>query len=1535
MCWSEQHFQFLTGVISAILAKACNKSNLKAETARTTFSVLAKSLEAKDTYVFCKWMNVFFEAPEHRAAEVCALFGTLRSFRAQYISGDSKTPLFPIANIAAERTHDWFDTVVSHLAGVGANEQLSEEDKRLYSSVVRVVAEEKTADTDTLYQTMKLPILSRVFEAAELLDLHMDFCERFAGEETEKFKEAFGALAATLSAVKSSMVQPTETQTSKFIMLLVSAILDESMAASVDIALANLPASELLQKLFAGVAGAKDRKAQLVANISAQQNWLNVLTQLRICWENTWRMRSVNSGKIAELLLAVFPGLKQYYEFFLNDIIVLFHDYTTLLLSMSAEVTQPWVGTLVSEIIKMFPSLEDPRLSLVQQRKLFVILENAYLFLISHKQFHTSLPVVLNKHFRTQAVQFHIYLLLKHPEASVPLIRVVCIMLKQQEKAEVQAKLPLLFAVVFTLRSALPSVRRAGLELAQTLQLVKAKCDSPLKATREFFARLRGWTELSPAGESEWEAKDLTDEKINMVLAKIVGFSEELALDKDQVLNLMPEVIQQDGLAGYFILGALALPLPAKINEFYLTLIRAKNSADLFPHFVRALSALDSLDNSHFAPLLKILLLHISPRLTSAHLPILRSLADRILKLEHLAQEQLDALLTLFRTMAGVTLPHPNPDEAVLVDMLLRAMRNKAIMSIKTALQQILGERSGDSLAQFIAKNALGKLDKYASDLYTIYESVLTGQKGAATEEMMKVSLELLGECKEKLGQTANPREYMLELLFSFIGRHIAAQSKFLVQYKKTLLECFRSHFEGYIESAAAMSGPSEHALRAVKTELYAAVGLADSADLYTDLMHIFEEKIKPGEGQEQLVETAVKLEGELLTGVIASMRANVQLSYALLRTFVSHICGSGASADAQAELMQRWIPTQEGPETKAKLVSVVCIGVCECVAAGAETAMATLKLLIGRIEPQCAIETFVSVLAFAYQLSQSGVDAATAAKGKEKAKDTVEALAQNIDELRDLVPIAKLETRVVSSKPTELIKYLNVVMSLIIACLEERKIVGRCATDLPLETSMGTFGPGYVLLVLFYYQVCKTYKASGSSGSSALAKLYRALIRSVQNTMESLETMLSKGCACELARNLLRWRRADTMKATMRILKMLVERSSAANGDVRAWQDPRVQYQFKRVLEDVVEGIAALNGNDGKSAKDIQCLQLLVALATNAVSMHMPECEDVCIKLVPKSMEGLLEKETTIKFPMLFTAVYLCYAALFKSYSTQMVLHAETLINHIHKSLATATGKLPRDLSNDSEQFRTNSAIVTACLKTLNTLTQTVPQFIDTYVSTVVGTLMKLPDLEREEQTALCKSIGKNVPSKSVIFALAENYDAYQRLEGLGQIKNYLTVLEECCANFTSAYISANYGSVFDLLLILMPYSQFYFDLHKTEHPEIGQIESSILSVIWRSHSTRLGAIGVRGEAERAPVQGGLPEAGEVGAEEGIFLRVRIRLLSASLHHVPQGGHQAGRGDPAQPLPALSCALSTVPGGDREWRQRLSQVSWRGPRFR
>ena len=320
---------------------------------------------------------------------------------------------------------------------------------------------------------------------------------------------------------------------------------------------------------------------------------------------------------------------------------------------------------------------------------------------------------------------------------------------------------------------------------------------------------------------------------------------------------------------------------------------------------------------------------------------------------------------------------------------------------------------------------------------------------------------------------------------------------------------------------------------------------------------------------------------------------------------------------------------------------------------------------------------------------------------------------------------------------------------------------------------------------------------------------------------------MLSKGCTCELTRILLKWKDRETLKATTRILKVAVERTNNA----KAWGDSRLR--FKLFLEDIVDNLEVFSNDSiaSKNSRQVLVAQLLVAICSNGVSMQQKDCEEICVNRIPLALEKLLQNQA-IKSPLLFTAIYLCYSTLFKIYATEMVLHTQILIENIRKSLLEAI-KSSRSAIKESEEYHASSTIILACIKTLLSLTETVPKFLDSYISGIITTLISLNEIQSNLQLALAESIGKNIQAKAVLLGLAENYDAYQRLTSTIQIRNFLSILEFSCKNGTSAYIGANYKSIFDLFLIILPYSEFYYELNKVDHAEIQTIENYILAAL------------------------------------------------------------------------------------------------------
>eukprot|EP01022_Parablepharisma_sp_SALTPOND_P017471 TRINITY_DN2799_c0_g1_i1.p1 TRINITY_DN2799_c0_g1~~TRINITY_DN2799_c0_g1_i1.p1 ORF type:complete len:2024 (+),score=199.97 TRINITY_DN2799_c0_g1_i1:6077-12148(+) len=1361
--WSDKRIHFLTGIVTAFL-KAKGK---------TTLTSLLKKIEAADKYGFCKWLQEFFAIPTNCTSATYSAFLGLRSFRAQFIVKGNE-PIFPTKRAKGE----WGETVLEHLETVDS-EDITAEDASLYASIIKVICE---SGTEMLDKVLGLKVLPQVFSPSELLELNVKLCEETA-EHGEEYKATFQGFCSELAKSKGTGLESS----SKEWMILISGILDKDLA---EIA---VPVAEELNPLdfFRGIKGEEILKEKIVGNI-AGKDWRTNLLALKELWSNAWTSKSVNNTNVAELFIECLNGLKAHYEFFLNDIIELLKGYSEFFLSISSKKPQQWTLDSLNEVIKAFPSLEDPRLSLTQQQKIYSVLESVYTFFVSHKECYKCIAPLLNKHFKTQCAPFHLYLLFKYPQLSDVFLNILSIILK--DRPEISCKLPLLFGLLISLNSEKEKVRKAGIGLAKTL----SKCNGVNEKLTTFWKKIREWV-----GVNEIEKDDMnevTNDILDKFVEKILKHEDEIILDKDQILS---HISVSTKLAGYLIEGALYLPVQSRIDEFYLLFTRSKHS-ELCPHLLKALARAEACGELHSGEVIRTLALYVRPFVKSEYFEVLNNALKYMIRLKcpHAA-----CALTLTNMISGIAEAFPNTQEAALMESILGVLRHPKLTSIKPAVQALIGDRTSECIADFVEKSS-SHLEKHIFDLYAVYESILVSF-AVISPVLMKSSIGLLEEVKKAFHSVQG--EYMLELLFSFIGKHVAQHLECIEQYDTLIKECFQQHLALLAkECEDSMEGPNERTIRTLNTELFAAINAPDANKLYLQIMESTDEVLRQNKSVSGLAQSIIPLESTFLTGVISHLKTNLHLGYALIRLHTAHVLELSNSLEISQ--LFKWIPVQE--PAKSLFAALLAISACEKAATAdknsfeslSENAFTALKTLVGKLEPQSAIEAFAKIMAIAYNLEGETDPYFELSKYSEVVKG-----------------VNKVKPQIV--KPADKLKFMTLLVSLADSCIGNERIIEKCATELPVESSMSIFAPGYTLLVLLYYKVAKAYKTAVAS--TALMKLHRALIRNIKATIDLIESMLSKVCTCELARILLKWRIPEAMKATTRILKIAVDRTSGTKG----WNDVNARIRFKAFLGDVVEEIMGFVGasSANNSSKDVLRIQLLVAISTNAVTLGMKECEEMCTEQVPKAMESLLENEA-IKSPLLFTTVYLCYSALFKKYATEMVLHTETLVNHIKKSLSDA-GKMHRNALQESEEFHTSSTIIASCLKTLLSLTETVPHFLDSYASSIIKSLILLPAVHSETQLRLGQALGKNVPTKAILLGLAENYEQYQRLDDSTQVRNFLAILESSCQNATTAYIAANYGSVFDLFLILFPYAQFYYDLHKMDHVELQSIERYLLS--------------------------------------------------------------------------------------------------------
>ena len=217
----------------------------------------------------------------------------------------------------------------------------------------------------------------------------------------------------------------------------------------------------------------------------------------------------------------------------------------------------------------------------------------------------------------------------------------------------------------------------------------------------------------------------------------------------------------------YLIVGVLYLPVQKRAHLFY-SIFSNTNKTDTLSFFVQALSQI--ITQKFLSPLfsgiiIKTIISHISPVISSSEFQVLLQASQYILKQENLIEQDIDAIVELMVQLGKIVPKFPSKEETELLDILLGAYHHKGVGDIKNRLQPQLEKISNECISQFISKNILGQIEQKVWDIYAIYESIIT-QTQSASRDLIEVSLSLLSEYKnKKINQ-----EYLLQLLLSFIG---------------------------------------------------------------------------------------------------------------------------------------------------------------------------------------------------------------------------------------------------------------------------------------------------------------------------------------------------------------------------------------------------------------------------------------------------------------------------------------------------------------------------------------------------------------------------------------------------------------------------------------------------------------------------------------------------------------------------------------------------------------------------------------------
>ena len=1225
----------------------------------------------------------------------------------------------------------WNETLLSHLEEIDPK-NITPEDKTLLASIVKVID-----DHELLPRISKLKILSKIFNSKELLDFRFNLCEELAG--AEEFKPAFKKYCKRLSKQKDTILN-------KELMMILSAALNPDLVNLI------IPGDWDHLGLFKGA----------VVSDTSNKETLNLL---KTAWKEGWKLKAVDNSKVAEYISSCFMQIPHNEALSYFDLI---NEYIDFLLKLPSKVTVSWALPLLNALVSLLPSID--KIPKEQLEGLKVILEDVYLFFIGHKECHKSIVEFLNKHFKTHCMAFHLSLVLKHPKEN--LIKIITLLIKGQ--TNITSKLPLTFGVLALLNSKKKSIRRTTIELVKVLVECNQNIKNPLQELREF------WGKFAEDINIKEHIDDITNDAVNTFLQEIINHEDEIILDKDQIMTFIPST----SLGGYFILSTLYCPV-----KDYVLFSRANHSV-LYNYFLMALNYPEQCGS------IKTLVSYIKPFISSEHFDVLNKVLKHLLSLKQVDKENVEATLILANEISKVTESYPSKQEVKAIRLIISVLKNSKFINIKGEVQSLVSLRTPEAIANYI-KELTGALENKVADLCAIYEAILL-ELDIVKPNLIQVSIGLLEEIKQMKEENVRSDkmniEYMLELLFSFIGKHITQHKDLNNSYKTLILEFFKLDL-AQLFNECQNTGPTERTLRSLNTEIFSSINIPDANTLYIQMMSAINSIIKKNKKEvTTFIQSILPLEVLLLQGILPRLRKKLSFSYIMIYYYVNH----AMELKGIYELI-KWIPLQEATSTKSLFIALTVICVCEKFASSKRKPLfEELRNLISGLEPEVIIGVFVRVLGMGYVF------------------DDKEHICLELRRFSDKF-FKKLSGFKVKVTDDKQIKYATLIASFASLCLANRKIIEKCTTELTPESSMSGLAPAYILLVLMHNKANKEYKKNNT------LKQHKELIRTLKSTIEKTESMLSRSCVCELARALLNWKAPENIRATIRVLRVAVNKTD------KAWHDSQVQ--LKLLLEDIVTNLNVFAKEETKNNKQILVTQLLIAICSNVIPMQNKELEELCLKRIPNALELLLEHKA-IKSALLFTTIYLCYSALFKTYATEMVLHIELLIENIKNSLATAIKALKIAIKN-TEDYHSNSTIILACMKTLLALTETVPRFLDPYMTEIVRAVVALPSIHLELQLSLAKAIGKNIQPKVVLLGLAENYEIYQRLEESIQVRNYLIIMETACSHITNAYVGANYKSIFDLFLLLLPYSEFYFSLHNVDHPHIELIEDYITSAL------------------------------------------------------------------------------------------------------
>ena len=399
-----------------------------------------KKFEENNIYSFCKWMESFIESPANCNENTLALFSGLKSFRAHYLIKKSSQPISLKEAVEEKgRNATYSDDIIKHLTTIDPAE-LTSYDKLIYSGIIKVMCEKMILTdlsqdvTESLTKIVSSSLLEIAFEPIGLIDFLLGLIEKVNDEEENlKLKQV---IATKLCVVIEKVPQETLIKEDMLYQRMLVAFLSGLMNENLSGVIVKYIKSVQNSPFFAGLTiENKDFKAALTENI--MKSWSSNLNLFAQIWRNTWKTLGTQNENICELFLATLPRLKENYEFFLNDIMELFNTFLNLFLEISLNKKDNWIKQGIIEIVLTLPSFENEKLSQFQREKLFSILEKVYIFIISHKECYSTIPIFLSKHFKTQCMQFHLYLYLQYTAQAPRILNLILMLLKEKLKYQI------------------------------------------------------------------------------------------------------------------------------------------------------------------------------------------------------------------------------------------------------------------------------------------------------------------------------------------------------------------------------------------------------------------------------------------------------------------------------------------------------------------------------------------------------------------------------------------------------------------------------------------------------------------------------------------------------------------------------------------------------------------------------------------------------------------------------------------------------------------------------------------------------------------------------------------------------------------------------------------------------------------------------------------------------------------------------------------------------------------------------------------